>query len=152
MEGGGGLCYIFSCKYPSIINHHIDLIFDRVSSLTQSAWNQSDIDCISQRQTLPLLLTFFGPLLWYKARSRLARASLAEWDTLWSANWICFMIRYLELRGRTGDWMGYTLSLRTIQEPEINQGHIAQFKNWHRNSFDTCTLNQCRSISLYYLH
>lgn len=82
----GGLCYIFSCKYPSIINHHIDLIFDRVSSLTQSAWNQSDIDCISQRQTLPLLLTFFGPLLRYKARSRLARASLAEWDTLWSGN------------------------------------------------------------------
>lgn len=84
-DGGGGLCYIFSCKHPSIINHHIDLIFDRVSSLTQSAWNQSDIDCISQRQTLPLLLTFFGPLLRYKARSRLARASLAEWDTLWSA-------------------------------------------------------------------
>lgn len=83
---GGGLCYIFSCKHPSIINHHIDQIFDRVSSLTQSAWNQSDIDCISQRQTLPLLLTFFGPLLRYKARSRLARASLAEWDTLWSGN------------------------------------------------------------------
>lgn len=31
------------------------------------------------------------------------------------------MIRYLELRGRIGDWMGYTLSLRTIQEPELTK-------------------------------
>lgn len=34
---------------------------------------------------------------------------------------------------------------------ESNWGHIAQFKIWHRNSFDTCTLNcyQYRSISSY---